>query len=364
MRVLSNLSLVCGIGILAVIGGCDNPHTVRVAPVNEKPVGAVIQLPVPLGLPPIPIPSHNPQTAETIALGRKLFYEKKLSGDSSIACASCHNPRLGFADGRKFSLGVAGQIGFRNAPTVLNASYSSTYFWDGRARSLEEQAGGPITNPVEMNEQHDVCVSKLEADVEYRADFEKAFGPGAITMRKVESAIASFERSLLSGNSAFDRYEFGGDKKALSPAAIRGLAIFRDSAKGNCVTCHTIEKAYALFADGKFHNIGVGVDGEGNLTDLGRYSQTKVEFDRGSFKTPTLRNVALSAPYMHDGTMKTLKEVVDYYAGGANSNANLDMEIKKITLSGKERSDLVEFLESLTGEMPVSGGPPEQVPSR
>ena len=259
----------------------------------------------------------------------------------------------------KYGTGVGGKTGTRNAPTLINAAYVPSQFWDGRAPSLEEQAGGPMANPIEMNQAHDVIVSKLQADSSYLADFEKVFGPGPVTIGRVKNAIASFERTLISGNSPFDRYQYGGDKKALSPAAIRGLEIFRDKSRGNCVACHTIGEKYALFTDGKFHNIGVSVNEEGDLTDLGRYNETKVETDKGAFKTPTLRNIATTAPYMHDGSLKTLKEVVDFYAGGGNSNPYLDKDIKTIKLSGPERADLVEFLQSLTGEMPANAGPPE-----
>jgi cytochrome c peroxidase len=306
----------------------------------------------PLGLPPVPIPADNPPTLETIALGRKLFYDKKLSRNNTVSCASCHNPHLGFTDGRQLSKGVGGMTGIRNAPTLLNAAYSSLQFWDGRGFSLEAQAAFPIADPTEMNQTHEVSVSKIRNDPAYKAEFVKAFGPGTITLGKIEKSLASFERTLLSGNSPFDQYQFGGNKKALTPAAIRGLTIFTDPKRGNCATCHTINEKYALFTDGKFHNTGAGVDGEGEFPDLGRYNQTKLESDKGAFKTPTLRNVALSAPYMHDGSLKTLKDVVDFYVGGGNSNPYLDKEIKAINLSGQDRADLVEFLRSLTGEMP------------
>jgi cytochrome c peroxidase len=340
------------------LAGCGGRPPVNGPAVSEKPIGAVVKIEAPLGLPPVPLAQSNPATAETIALGRKLFYERKLSADASRSCSSCHDPLMGFSDGQKHSTGVGGKIGTRNAPTVMNAAYTPLQFWDGRAPSLEEQVDGPIANPIEMNQTVDVCVSKLEADASYRADFEKAYGPGPVTIGKVKRAIASFERTLISGNSAFDLYEFGGNKKALTPAAIRGLEIFRDKNKGNCVACHIIDEKYALFTDGKFHNIGVGVDGEGELTDLGRYNQTKIEADKGAFKTPSLRNVAETAPYMHDGSLKTLKDVVDFYAGGGNSNPYLDKDIKEIKLSGQERADLVAFLKALTGEMPPNSGPP------
>jgi cytochrome c peroxidase len=187
--------------------------------------------------------------------------------------------------------------------------------------------------------------------------FDAAFGPGPITIGKIQKAIASFERMLISGNSAFDRYEFGGDKAALSPSAIRGLAIFRAPDKGDCAACHTIGNHYALFTDGKFHNTGEGVDEEGNLTDLGRYVSTGLEADKGSFKTPSLRNVAESAPYMHDGKLKTLDDVVQFYAGGGNSNPYLDKQMKPLALTARDRADLVAFLKSLSGELPANAEP-------
>lgn len=361
MRLRFKLAALLQFGSLVFLSGCGDQHRQKVAVhSNEKPIGASLAIQPPLGLPPVPIPAGNPATAESVALGRKLFYDKRLSGDESISCATCHDPLLGFTDGQKHSRGVGGKFGTRNAPSVVNAAYLQFQFWDGRAPSLEEQAAGPIANPIEMNQSHDICVSKLEADPVYKAQFQNVFGPGPVTIGKVENALASFERTLISGNSPFDRYEYGSDKHALSPSAIRGLAIFRDKSKGNCATCHTIGEKYALFTDGKFHNIGVSVNGEGELTDLGRYDVTKIEADKGAFLTPTLRNVAKSAPYMHDGSLKTLKEVVDFYAGGGNSNPYLDREIKEITLTGQERADLVGFLKSLTGELPPDSGPPQE----
>lgn len=327
---------------------------------SSKPVGEPITIQSPLGLPPVPIPADNPPTADTIALGRRLYYDKDLSGDNTVACSNCHNPTLYFTDGRPVSQGVGGKTGTRNAPTVLNAAFQPVQFWDGRATSLEDQAGGPIQNPVEMNQSHDVMVSKIGKLKDYQAAFDKAFGKGPITVRKVEQAIASFERTLLSGNSPFDRYQYGGDKTAMSDSAIRGLALFRDKTKGDCVTCHTIQDNFALFSDGKFHNLGDGMDPDGNLKDLGRYNETHLDADRGAFRTPTLRNVAKTAPYMHDGSLKTLKDVIDFYVGGGTSNPYRDKDIKELHLSGAERADLVAFLESLTGDLPPNSGPPGQ----
>lgn len=335
--------------LLVMFCGCSHDR-------DERPTGAVVTIEPPLGLPPVPIPSTNPPTKETIALGRKLFYDKRLSGDDSMSCATCHNPSLGFSNGDRNSMGIRKQRGKRNAPTVLNTAYTQLQFWDGRADGLEKQAEGPIANPIEMDQPHDVVVSKLGNA--YKAEFEKAFGPGPVTLGKIEKALASFERTALSGNSPFDRYLFGGDSSALSPAAIRGFEVFTDPRRGNCSVCHTIDRKYALFTDGKFHNIGIGVDSEGELTDLGRYEQTKVETDKGAFKTPTLRSVEKTGPYMHDGSLKTLKEVVDFYAGGGNSNPYLDSEIRKIKLTATDRADLIEFLKSLTGDVPADAGEP------
>ena len=336
--------------MLPLVNGCRRPE-------SDRPIGAVVTIQPPLGLPAIPIPADNPPTAETIALGRRLFYDNRMSKDNTVSCASCHNPKLGFADGLQISRGVRGMTGVRNAPAIVNAAYLPLQFWDGRAVSLEQQAASPIMDPVEMNQTHEVSLSKLSRDEEYSELFQQAFGTKTITLGRVENALASFERTILSGDSAFDRYEFAGDKTALTPAQVRGLEIFKDTKRGNCAVCHTIGSSYALFTDNKFHNLGEGVGDDGNLKDEGRFHQTKVEGDHGAFKTPSLRNVANTSPYMHDGHLKTLKDVVDFYAGGGNSNPFLDKEIRAIQLSGPERSDLVEFLNSLTGILPRNVGP-------
>lgn len=322
------------------------------------PIGSRAAIAAPLGLPAVSFPADNPPTIETIALGRILFYEKKLSADNTVSCASCHDPKFGFADPRPLSLGVGGKRGNRNAPPVLNAVYHPVQFWDGRAPTLEEQAAGPIGNPMEMNHSLEDCIRKLNSDTRYVALFNKAFGAGGVTMDRLKKAIASFERTLICGDSPFDRYQFGGDEKALSAAAKRGLAIFRDKNRGNCAVCHSIGEKDALFTDGKFHNIGEGISPEGEILDLGRFEQTKVDADKGAFRTPTLRNIAKTAPYMHDGRIRSLKEVVDFYVGGGSSNPNLDKEIKELKLNGRERDDLVEFMESLTGSTPSDSGPP------
>ncbi|HXE75493.1 MAG TPA: cytochrome c peroxidase [Candidatus Xenobia bacterium] len=332
-------------------------------PPSTTPIGAPLTLTAPLGLPPVPVPPDNPPTVETIALGRRLYYDPILSVDNTVSCATCHHPDFGFSDGKPVSEGVHGKKGNRNAPTVINAAYNAVQFWDGRAPSLEEQAGGPMQNPVEMAHTMEGVEEKLNADPSYREEFKKAFGADRITFGMVTKAIASFERTVIAGNSPFDRWYYGKDEKAVSDAVKRGFEVFRDPKKGNCAACHSVGEQNALFTDNKFHNIGVGVklDKYGNpeFTDQGRFEVTKNEADRGAFKTPGLRNIAQTAPYMHDGSLKTLKDVIDFYVGGGNSNPNLDKEIHTLVhLSGKEREDLLAFLESLTGKFPYEVGPP------
>jgi cytochrome c peroxidase len=328
--------------------------------VSDIPLGVPVTIHPPLGLPPVPIPADNRPTPQAIALGRQLFYEPRLSKDNTLSCATCHNPKFDFTDGFRLAKGVGGAIGIRNAPTIINVAYQPLQFWDGRANDLEQQAASPISDPREMNQAHKLTLAKLAKDPVYKQLFTEAFGSEDVTIRRVEKALASFERTVLSGNSVFDRYQYAGDQTALSPSQARGLALFIDPHKGNCAACHTIDSKYALLTDGKFHNIGIGVNDDGSLKDIGRYHETNVDSDRGAFKTPTLRNIANTAPYMHDGSLQTLQQVVDFYAGGGNSNPYLDKQMRIIKLSGQERADLVEFLKSLTGELPPDVGPPEK----
>ena len=327
-------------------------------PSPARPIGASVEIKAPLGLPPVPFPTDNPPTAETIALGRRLYYDPALSIDNSVSCASCHHPDYGFSDGKRVSNGVHGKTGTRNSPTVFNSAYFEVQFWDGRAPSLEKQAEGPVANPVEMAHTLKGVEEHLNADSSYRDQFEKAFGPGPITYEKVEKAIASFERTVVSANSPFDRWKFGGDEKAVDASVKRGFVVFSSKDKGNCTACHTVGEKDALFTDNKFHNIGVGANID-RIMDEGRFTVTGNEADRGAFRTPSLRNIALTAPYMHDGSLKNLKEVVDFYIGGGNSNPHLDKNIRALDfLSGPERADLLAFLNALTGEMPANVGPP------
>lgn len=328
------------------------------------PIGKPVKIKAPLGLPPVPIPPDNPPTEETIALGRRLYYDPGLSVDGTISCATCHAPNLGFGDGKALSNGVDGKLGTRSAPTVVNAAYNRLQFWDGRSASLEKQAEGPMANPVEMGHTLEGVVKFAQSDPMYRKLFLKAWGTEQITIDLVTKSIASFERTVVTGDSPFDRFYYGGDKQALSLAAQRGLKLFLNPKKGNCSVCHVIGKKYALFTDNKFHNIGVGADTSGNFADVGLYARSKNTADMGAFKTPTLRNIAETAPYMHDGSQATLKDVVDHYVGGGTSNPHLDKEIHALDfLTFNERADLKAFLESLTGRLPANVDPPADLSS-
>ncbi|MFQ5509201.1 MAG: cytochrome-c peroxidase [Leptospirillia bacterium] len=309
----------------------------------------------PMGLDPVPIPRDNPQTPEKIALGKQLFFDPRLSVDGTLACAGCHNPKLGWSNGLSFAFGVKSQVGGRSAPTVLNAAYSDTLFWDGRAGSLEEQAKGPMINPIEMGNTHKQVVATLGGIPGYVTQFEQVFGTAEFTIDHVVQAIAAYERTLISGSSPFDRYKFGGDKDALSAAQVRGMELFRDKEGPNCAKCHRFDDFAADLTDFRFHNIGIGIDRPD--PDLGRMAVTGKAEDRGRFRTPTLRNIALTAPYMHDGRFATLEQVVRFYMDGATPNPNLDPDLHPFKLTDAEVADLVSFLAALTGD-PLIETPP------
>ncbi len=349
---LAGLTMILASGLL-LQGGSQTPSPVM-------PIGKAVQIKTPLGLPPVLIPADNPPTAETIALGRRLFYDPILSLDGSVSCASCHSPQFGFADSRQVSEGVGKKPGTRHSPPVVNAAYFKVQFWDGRAPTLESQAEGPVQNPVEMANTLTTVEQRLNADPSYREQFASAWGARPITYEMVEKSIASFERTVISGNSPFDRWKYGHEKDAVSAAVKRGYVVFTSKKKGDCAACHTVGEKYALFTDNQFHDVGIGVNA-GEITDVGLYAVTHNEADKAKFKTPCLRNIAQRAPYMSDGSLKDLKQVIDFYIGAGNSNPNLDKEIHVLDfLSGQERSDLQVFLNALTGEMPPDIGPPEK----
>ena len=338
----------------------------------------------PLGLPQLPVPDHNPMTPAKIALGDKLFHDQRFSATGEVSCSTCHEREKGFTDSPlSTSEGILGLTGTRNSPTAANAAYFDTLFWDGRSPSLEEQARHPFLNPVEMGlETHDPILEIVAEDPHYVAAFREVFGkePGQVTIDEVTKAIAAFQRTLLFGNSRFDRYWFGGEEDALSEAEIRGLDLFLN--EGRCVSCHTIEHDHALFTDHHFHNLGVGINdiqeripeavdnflaalargaevdetvlSEKLSSELGRFAISEMFDDLGAFKTPTLRNVAATAPYMHDGSLATLKEVMDHYNNGGVTEADdpvndfLSSGIRPLDLTDEQVADLVLFMEALT----------------
>ncbi|HEV8702356.1 MAG TPA: cytochrome c peroxidase [Candidatus Polarisedimenticolia bacterium] len=290
------------------------------------------------------VPENNPISEAKIDLGRKLYFDARLSKDGTVSCATCHDPDRGFSDARPTSLGIGRQAGSRNAPTVINRLFSQEQFWDGRAADLEAQALGPIQNPIEMGHTLPEMISNLKALAGYAPAFQAAFSTPDITEGRVAQAIATYERTVLAGNSPFDRYQ-AGEKSMLSESAVRGMTLFNDAQKANCVTCH----AGFNFTDESYHNLGVGM--EKPNPDWGRFGVTKKEFDKGAFKTPTLRNVTQSGPYMHDGSEATLLDVVRFYDRGGFKNQWLSKEIKPLNLTDQDRADLVAFLESLSGDV-------------
>lgn len=323
---------------------------------GESPKGAPYMPAIPLGLDPdsFYVPPDNPLTKEKIALGRLLFFDKRLSKNDTIACATCHIPALAFTDGQPVSSGIHHQQGGRSAPMAINRAFSKAQFWDGRAATLEDQSIGPFINPVEHGfMDHDEMVKKMKGIKGYREEFKEVFGTD-ITIEAVGKAIASFQRTLLSGNSPFDRYESGDEEKAISEAAQRGLDLFRNKAR--CTKCHSGFN----FTDEKFHNLGIGWDG--SMADLGRYAVTKEAADIGAFKTPSLREISRTAPYMHDGRFPNLEAVVDFYNGGGIKNPHQDPLIIPLNLTPQEKKDLIEFLHTLTGEGWKGIEPPADFP--
>lgn len=301
----------------------------------------------PLGLPTAFWPEENPYSKDKAELGWLLYFDKRLSSDGTIACASCHAPEKAFTDGAAVSVGIKGQKGARSAPTVINRAYSTLQFWDGRAESLEEQAKGPIANPLEMtlekvaDKAHEASLSRLKAVPGYVKRFKKVFESDKVHIDDVAKAIATFERTVYSGNAPFDRYQ-DGDKKAMTDEQIRGMDVFYN--KAACDACHIGFN----FTDGSFANIGIGMDKRD--PDLGRYLITGREEEKGAFKTPTLREIEHTGPYMHDGRFNTLEQVVEHYDDGGIKNKYLDQRIKPLKLSKQDKSDLVAFLKALSGE--------------
>jgi len=331
-----------------------------VAPPKEvpafNPAKEAPWLKVPLGLDNenLFIPAGNPLTPEKVELGKLLYFDTRLSADNTVSCATCHDPEKVWTDQAAVSTGIKGQKGARSAPTVVNATYMGLQFWDGRAADLEEQALGPLVNPIEMgNKNHDEVVKKLAAVAGYKPYFQKAFGSDQVTKGNIAKAIASFERTVLSGNSRYDRWTYG-EATAMKTSEIRGRDLF--FGKANCTRCH----AGPNFSDSMFHNLGVGTDK--SKPDEGRFVVTKAKEDRGAFKTPTVREITKTEPYMHDGSEKTLEEVVAFYNKGGIKNANLDPRMLPLNLSDQEKADLVSFMKALEGNPSPAVEPPAAFP--
>ena len=337
----------------------------------------------PLGLPEVPIPADNPQSDAKIALGDRLYHEERFSADGKVSCATCHAGEKAFTDHRAVSKGHNGLLGTRNAPTVINTAYMQTQFWDGREPDLEGQSKQPPVNPVEGGlPNHDALLKIIRDDATYVKAFKEVFGVNkkGITIDHYAKAVASFERTLVAGDSPFDRYQFGGDKSAMNEAAVRGLEVYLG--QGRCVSCHIIEHDQALFTDNRFHNIGVGfknirgrvgeiaenflkaknegadvdvtVLSDPDASELGRFAVSEDINKIGAFKTSSLRNIELTPPYMHDGSQKTLEDMVNFYNNGGRVKSDdpfspfLSGGIRPLNLSDQQKKDLVEFLKALT----------------
>lgn len=303
-----------------------------------------------LGLPSVPVPSGRPASPEIAEIGRELFFDKNLSRDGSISCGTCHLPEKAFANGQPSGVGITGQNTARNVPSLLNVAYKGALFWDGFTHSLENQAKYPMSHAMEMDRSqvyHQV-LGYVRWEAKYVKAFRAAMGVERIEFEHVETALATYQRTLLSGNSPFDRYYYQGDEQALSVSAQRGLDLFRG--KAGCVQCHTMGQDYALFLDNEYHNTGVGYDPKtGEFSDSG-VALISHEERTGLFLTPSLRHVAETAPYMHDGSFTSLTEVVEFYNRGGNDNPYQDSRLEPLGLKPQERRDLVAFLKSLTGE--------------
>lgn len=301
---------------------------------------------VPLGLPAVPWPEDNPYSEKKSELGKLLYFDPRLSADGSVSCATCHGIDKALADHDKVSTGINHKKGARNSQTVINSAYHKHLFWDGRAKSLEEQCKGPVANTAEMANiddphlAHQECQNRIKSVPGYIPLFKEVFGDEDVTMDRISMAIATFERTVLSGNSPFDKY-MAGDKNAMTQDQIEGYKVFRHV---GCDNCHF----GPTFSDGRFLNIGVGMDAK--EPDLGRYEITQNKRDWGAFRVPILRDVANTYPYMHDGSLSTLEEVIEYYDIGGIKNQNLHPLMRPLHMSEKDKKNLVSFLKALNGE--------------
>lgn len=327
---------------LLVITGCRRDPEV-VTPEQDTPFPLVL----PPGAPPPPVPADNPLTTASVRLGKALFFDPRLSRDGTVSCATCHHPSEGFSDTVALSTGIEGRLGARNTPSLVNVAYLPSLFRDGGVPDLERQAIAPIQDPLEMDHQIQVAAATLRDVPPYTTLSLKAYGR-PLDAYVITRALANYQRTLIGGWSRFDRYQYQGDASALTPSELNGWALF-GSAALNCTACHN---GFDL-TDHGFHNIGQYMD----YADPGRWRITFVTGDHGKFKTPTLRNIARTAPYMHDGAMASLEEVIDHFASGGHPHPNRSAEMTTFVLTAQERADLIAFLHALNDERPI-----DQVP--
>ena len=336
---------------LAPISGCTDENATNFNPNAVTDNGNCIYfsttpytIEIPYGFPNMIIPKNNPMTVEGVNLGKKLFNDPILSADNSLACINCHNKSSSFSDPNQYSTGINNIQGTRNASALVNIGWNSSFNWDGSAQSLEEQAFEPVTNPIEMHDTWQNVENKINANLEYKDLFLEAFNIDYIDSNHIVMAIAQFERTLISSDSKFDRYIRGEEQ--LTPSELSGYAIF-NSEKGDCFHCHGSQ----MFMDNRFHNNGLDIE---PFTDLGLGYVSENSNDNGKFRTPSLRNIEYTSPYMHDGRFISLEEVVNHYNSGGNYSSTVDPLMKKIgiglQLTNEEKQDLVSFLKTLSDE--------------
>lgn len=340
-RFIITLSIVVFIFLISCSKKSD--ETIKTSNGVDTP-STPFDLKAPFGFPPIVIPGNNPMTVEGIALGKKLFYDPILSLDNTQSCGSCHNQKFAFTDSSlQFSKGITGEFGDRNGMPIMNLAWEKRFFWDGGAATMEDQVIGPITNPVEMHETLPNVLRKLNSHKDYPRLFKRAFGTDSITSQLLMKAVAQFERTVISANSKFDKYIRG--EVDLTLDELKGKELYEDQTKGDCFHCHVVG---STFTDFEFRNNGL----DSIFTDLGRYRITLKESDKGKFKTPSLRNIELTAPYMHDGRFKTLEEVMEHYNTEFKvTSPNLAADIalaKKGRLNTTEKMQIIAFLKTLT----------------
>lgn len=366
--------LVLALLFTSAAGAQNHENSRAIEAVGGEPAALLARASQPvLGLPPLPIPAANPLTEEKIALGRKLFFDRRLSFNRTLSCAMCHVPEQGFAQVElKTPVGIEGRFVKRNAPTLLNVGYRQHLFHDGREQSLEHQVWQPLLKTNEMaNPSIGFVLETIRNAEDYAGLFEAAF-PTGLTLEAVGQALASYQRVLVAGDSDFDRWYFGKQEGALSEDAQRGWVLFQTT---GCVRCHQVDTQTAQFTDGQFHDTGIGYArsmGIGQtparvrlapgvevvptvsfemptVNDLGRYEATGLSEDRWKYRTPSLRNVALTPPYMHDGSLPNLMAVVEYYAAGGIPHEGQDWRVRPLELTEDDKRALVAFMESLTG---------------